>query len=383
MSMTACNLSSALFVPRSTEVPLPSAMPSFTPEIVPDSNQPTPTLDASGVFTNSISTLDMCTLVTKTDVEKFFNEPASEPKTASGGCLFNNVKDGVYAFSIGAAQDKESSSILQGQALLLGLAGVKLDTAVMAKIKPMAESLDYKGFFTELISASKSSDKISAKMFTGGGNDLTYWAWITVPPVRTGAFVAVRGTTLVSLYLVVPESQAEEAMLTDSNNLAGEIFKKLPAKFTIGTAASTTSGQPSSGSSTPTLVGSSAGQPAQAPAASGEATPTHVPDLSNVPILISPADGTVSDIYPRTITLTWSPVAGASKYLVEIMACSSTSPDTCFSHPMIEQTSRETASTSYTFNFVGAQPGKWRVSIIDANGVLGTPSAWWKFRFTK
>jgi hypothetical protein len=380
-SILACNLSSALTAPNPTDVPLPTANPPAAAETVPDLNLPTPTEEVLEADDGIGSTLDMCALITKADVEKFFTEPANEPRPANGSCTFTNAKDNLYAFSVGAGQDKESGSILQSQAMLLSMAGVEMDDAFLAKVKPYEESLDYRAYFTELVAASKSSDTVTAKLFAGGGNDLTYWAWISVPPRRSGAYTAVRGTTLLSMYLVVPESQAEKDMLTMANVLAGDIFAKLPKTFTNGTGTSEPSPQSSAApeQATPTFVVGSSDQPSQPPAISSQPTATPVAQSSNIPVLLSPANGTEINVFPRTITLTWSPAAGASKYLVEIMACSSTNPENCFSHPMIEQTTRETADTTYTFNFVDKQPGKWRVYPMGADGKLGTPSGWWTF----
>ena len=40
-------------------------------------------------------------------------------------------------------------------------------------------------------------------------------------------------------------------------------------------------------------------------------------------------------------------------------------------------------NTNYTFVFVGAQPGRWRVWAVDAAGRPGRKSPWWEFRFTR
>ena len=379
LSLVACNLSSALVAAAPTSAPKP-VVPTQTeePENPIDENLPTPTEEGAVAEPTSF---DPCTLVTKENAEKFLGEPASEPKSMSGGCNFTNAKDGLYAFSVAAAQDKESVNILQGQTMLLGFAGIKMDEAFINEVKPLAEALDYKAFFTKLVAASKSSSTISAKLFSGGGNDLTYWAWITVPPRRQGAFVAIRGTTVVNINLVVSETQVEETLLNDANRLASDIFKKLPEKFSIGSGSPAPAAQ-SQSVPTPTIVGPAESQPAEVAATVAPTTAPVVQGLP-MPVLLTPADGTVFDTYPRNTTLTWSPVTGANKYLLEIMACSSNQPSNCFSHPMIEQTSRETTQTTYSFNFVGAQPGKWRVIPIDTSGTMGTPSAWWTFKYTK
>jgi hypothetical protein len=309
--------------------------------------------------------VDICSLVTKADVEKFFGEPANEPTSMPGGCAFTNKKDSLYAFSITAGQDKDTVNILQSQAMLLGMAGVKLDADAMARIKTLAESLDFAGFFNELVTLAKTSTTITANLYTGGGNDLTYWAWISVPPRRSGAFTAVRGTTLVSIYMVVPESQKEETMLDEANKLSNALYGKLPEKFSTGSA------QPAQAAPT---------QPPAAPAP--QPTPTLVTGLP-APVLTSPADGTIFETsFPRNTVFTWDAVPGAKKYVFELMACSNSKPNDCFVWP-VDKPRHEVTATTYTYGFVGAQPGKWRVTAIDSKGVAGTPSGWWTFRYKK
>lgn len=316
----------------------------------------------------SSTDLDFCGLVSKEEVEKFFGEPAADPISMPGGCAFNNKKDGLYAFSLSAGQDKDTINVMQSQVMLLGMAGVKLDADAMAKIKSLAEAMDFAGFFNELVTLSKSSSSITANLYAGGGNDLTYWAWITVPPRRSGAFAAVRGNTMVSMYLVVPESQKEEIMLDEANKLANTIFSKLPEKFTIASAPSSAPAQPA-----PTQIPATPAPP-----------PTATPDMGlPAPVLVSPYDGKVFDqSFPRNTTFTWEAVPGAKKYVLELMACSSSKPNDCFVWPQ-NKPKHEVFGTTYTFGFVGAQPGKWRVTAIDAKGISGIPSAWWSFKYTK
>jgi hypothetical protein len=40
-------------------------------------------------------------------------------------------------------------------------------------------------------------------------------------------------------------------------------------------------------------------------------------------------------------------------------------------------------STSYTFNFVGAQPGRGRVWAVNGSGMPGAKSGWRQFGFTQ
>jgi len=371
--LLACNLTNLLNASKASSMDLPSVTPTSEVEKPAETAIPTTVPQAPAQAESASGPLDFCSLVSKSDVEKFFNEPAGEPKASPGGCVFSNAKDGLYAFSFGAGQDKDAANILQGQAMLLGMAGVRLDEAALAKLKSLADALDFKGFFTELVAQSKSFSTISAKMLTGGGNDLTYWAWITVPPRCTGAFAAVRGSTMVSLYVVVPESQKEETVLNEANNLAGAVFAKLPRKFSISSAPQAAVAQPAA--------------PAQNQPPTAQPTPPLVPSSTPVqglpaPALLTPTEGQVFSTYPRTTNFSWSPVPGAAKYILELMACSTSNTSDCFVWPANKPT-HEVFGTSYTFNFVGTQPGKWRVTAVGANGVSGTPSEWRMFKYTK
>ena len=97
------------------------------------------------------------------------------------------------------------------------------------------------------------------------------------------------------------------------------------------------------------------------------------------PTLIAPTDGSVFDHYPRTTTLEWSTVSGAASYIIEIEYCSPAGcDDWAVGYSPVTRT-----TTSYTFNFVGAQPGRWRVWGVDVNGQDGPKSDWWEFRYTR
>jgi hypothetical protein len=102
----------------------------------------------------------------------------------------------------------------------------------------------------------------------------------------------------------------------------------------------------------------------------------------------SPADGSVFNIFPRTTTLVWAPVSGAVKYVAEVDCllccganwCANTGPQGPGSAYGL---SGDLTTTSYTFGFVGAQSGRWRVWAVDAANREGPKSAWSGFRYTK
>jgi hypothetical protein len=74
---------------------------------------------------------------------------------------------------------------------------------------------------------------MTARLVEGGGNDVTYWIWVSAQNRRQGGFVAARGQTLVNINLIVADTQTEEAMLTAANSLADQVFGRLPSKFTL------------------------------------------------------------------------------------------------------------------------------------------------------
>jgi hypothetical protein len=98
------------------------------------------------------------------------------------------------------------------------------------------------------------------------------------------------------------------------------------------------------------------------------------------PALISPAEGARFWHYPRTTTLVWKAVPGASQYQIEI------------DHGVKEasgiawQGSYYTfvTGTSHTFDFVGSQPGRWRVTALDTTQAYqpSKPSPWHTFDFS-
>lgn len=97
----------------------------------------------------------------------------------------------------------------------------------------------------------------------------------------------------------------------------------------------------------------------------------------STPVLTSPANNSVFYHYPRTTTLAWKPVPGATTYRIERKYCI---VNTCWNYPLVNVTG--SINSYYTFNFVGAQPGKWRVTAIGGYGYFNSdPSVWRIFTF--
>ncbi len=98
------------------------------------------------------------------------------------------------------------------------------------------------------------------------------------------------------------------------------------------------------------------------------------------PTQISPANGTVFTNYPRTTTLQWSSVPGAASYSIEVDYYNNGNTTCTGGTPW--KTATGITGTSYTFNFVGAQPGCWRVWAVNGNSQPGQKSNWSEFSYT-
>jgi WD40 repeat protein len=94
------------------------------------------------------------------------------------------------------------------------------------------------------------------------------------------------------------------------------------------------------------------------------------------PVQMSPTDKSIFNHYPRTVTLRWSDVPGAKSYSVETSSLSGTSWSAAARASNLR-------STSYTYDFVGKQTGRWRVWAVDAAGRGSPMSCWWEFTFTR
>jgi len=98
---------------------------------------------------------------------------------------------------------------------------------------------------------------------------------------------------------------------------------------------------------------------------------------SSHPTLSWPYDATIFNVYPRLTTLRWLPVSGATHYLVEVQVeiPMDGSWHALPNYPVAVE------ETSYTFSFVGAQPGRWRVAAVNAKNQNTQYSDWWTFRY--
>ena len=98
------------------------------------------------------------------------------------------------------------------------------------------------------------------------------------------------------------------------------------------------------------------------------------------PELLAPPDGAVFGHFPRAVTLEWAALPNAASYTVEIETCQN--PACVEGATNANRPVSGVTGTSYSFNFVGAQPGRWRVFAVNGAGTPGSRSAWRHFRFT-
>ncbi len=219
------------------------------------SGETTPTVTPN----QKTETLDICSLVRKAEIEAILAEPANNPKYMNGSCVYTNTKDSLYMVSIAVGQGDLAKSILEGQSMMMGLAGAQLNDARMAKLKSLSTSMDFTGFFTELVSATEGVPSLKARLINDSKSDVVYWVWITAQSRRQGALVIVRGLSIVNINLIVADAKSEESMLTASMALADKIFDRLPHKFSVAIPAATPelseSNKSLSPSNTPTYIG--------------------------------------------------------------------------------------------------------------------------------
>jgi hypothetical protein len=106
------------------------------------------------------------------------------------------------------------------------------------------------------------------------------------------------------------------------------------------------------------------------------------------PVQLSPADRVELDYFPRHTKLEWQPVDGAVSYTVEVDFCDGRMKgrrDCQDPQPLYIKEKPQTGImlTSYEFDFIGAQPGRWRVWAVDNKGQQGFKSPWRTFFYLK
>jgi hypothetical protein len=108
------------------------------------------------------------------------------------------------------------------------------------------------------------------------------------------------------------------------------------------------------------------------------------PSNLTAPQLLSPANQSRFNHYPRNLTLRWKAVANAKSYNIEIdcMNCCARGK-WCSDIGKTFKRVPSLTNTHYKFQFVGAQSGRWRVQAVDKSGKPGKQSQWSNFLFTR
>jgi hypothetical protein len=115
-------------------------------------------------------------------------------------------------------------------------------------------------------------------------------------------------------------------------------------------------------------------------------------EILPAPKLLTPDEGAVMSHYPRKTTLNWEPVIGAVAYTVEIQYPGPIDSGVAEWNDLTEFFSHfpganyvppvRISTTSFSFNWIGANLGRWRVWAIDSSGKEGIKSQWRRFRFS-
>jgi eukaryotic-like serine/threonine-protein kinase len=117
---------------------------------------------------------------------------------------------------------------------------------------------------------------------------------------------------------------------------------------------------------------------------SGVVSPSTTPRAGlPAPQQLAPPNGATFSNYPRTTTLSWTPVTNAASYSVELdcfQCCAANK--WCTAVGRTWQVVTDIVATQYVFNWVGAQPGRWRVWAVRRNGRTGYKTRWSKFTYT-
>ncbi|MFP3942641.1 MAG: CARDB domain-containing protein [Alphaproteobacteria bacterium] len=122
------------------------------------------------------------------------------------------------------------------------------------------------------------------------------------------------------------------------------------------------------------------GRPGTRPPGAAQRCPGTLP----APRQIAPRNGSKFNHFPRTTRFRWSPVRNARTYGLEVdcLHCC-VQGKWCSEVGQAWHVKSGLTSRNYVHDFVGAQPGRWRVWAIDACGKKGKVSGWWKFEYTR
>jgi hypothetical protein len=97
------------------------------------------------------------------------------------------------------------------------------------------------------------------------------------------------------------------------------------------------------------------------------------------PRLLSPTDGATLTGFPREVKLDWAQVPGSRSYRLQLEI---QHPQTSAWHPHPNALGdRVVGAPPFNLEFIGGQPGRWRVAAISEEGEQGEFSAWSYFTF--
>ena len=218
-------------------------------------------------------------------------------------------------------------------------------------------------------------------------------------PPRAAISPAVTAVTLIIAVIVagggayyVGHSTAPSSTVTSTETLATTVSGPTETATRSTTVPTTVAGPTETATATQTVVGGTQTVSTTVTGPTETATTTESaiytftttrtvtnPALLPAPVQTSPANGSSFSNYPRTTELQWDPVSGAAYYLVQVDFYSP--GDTTCTGGSIDAMN-VTTSTTFTFDFVGEQPGCWTVSAVAADGQAGLASPWWEFTYT-
>jgi hypothetical protein len=198
----------------------------------------------------------------------------------------------------------------------------------------------------------------------------------------------------------LPSTVDEQTGVVTGSSMHFTVFAAVtaPVASTETPTPTLTSTPTSTNTPTPTPTPSYTSSPTSTPTGTATVSPTPTPTSSpapsptatatlirlSAPVHVSPPNGSIFDNYPRTTTVVWKPVTGAAQYMVEVDCFHCCERDRwCTDVGRTWQVSPPLDGTSWTFDFVGAQPGRWRVWAISAAGSRGPKSDWWTFTYTR
>lgn len=98
----------------------------------------------------------------------------------------------------------------------------------------------------------------------------------------------------------------------------------------------------------------------------------------------APRAGTKFHQIPRTTYFGWAAVENAASYGIEVdcMHCC-VQGRWCSDVGMTWHLKDNLTATEYAHDFVGAQPGRWRVWAFNSCSGKGRLSGWWEFEYTR